>query len=224
LVVEVKAIACELPTRLGLPLSRFQVSDIRTEVIGRGLVAEISGATIWRWLAEDAIRPWAHRSWIFPRDPDFEPKAARVLDLYARQWQGEPLGEDDYVVSADEKTSIQCRCRCRPTLPPAHSQAMRVEHEYERGGALAYLAAWDVHRAKLFGRCEPSTGIAPFGRLVAQVMAASRTPPPSECSGWSTTAAPIGARPRCGAWPPTGPGHPEQLVRILSTPPSTRRG
>jgi hypothetical protein len=170
LVVEVKAIACELPTRLGLPLSRFQVPDIRTEVIGRGLVAEISGATIWRWLAEDAIRPWAHRSWILPRDPDFEPKAARVLDLYARQWQGEPLGEDDYVVSADEKTSIQCRCRCRPTLPPARSQAMRVEHEYERGGALAYLVAWDVHRAKLFGRCEQSTGIAPFGRLVAQVM------------------------------------------------------
>ena len=47
---------------------------------------------------------------------------------------------------------------------------MRVEHEYERGGALAYLAAWDVHHARLFGRCEPSTGIAPFGHLVAQVM------------------------------------------------------
>ena len=36
---------------------------------------------------------------------------------------------------------------------------MRVEHEYERRGALAYVAAWDVHRAKLFGRCEPSAGI-----------------------------------------------------------------
>jgi DDE superfamily endonuclease len=31
-------------------------------------------------------------------------------------------------------------------------------------------AAWDVHQARLFGRCEPTTGIAPFGRLVAQVM------------------------------------------------------
>ena len=47
---------------------------------------------------------------------------------------------------------------------------MRVEHEYQRRGALAYLAAWDVHHARLFGRCEPSTGIEPFGRLVAQVM------------------------------------------------------
>ncbi len=133
-------------------------------------MAAISGTTIWRWLAEDAIRPWSHRSWIFPRAPDFEARAARVLDLYARQWQGEPLDADDYVISADEKTSIQARCRCHPTLAPAASRAMRVEHEYERGGALAYFAAWDVHQAKLFGRCAPTTGIAPFKRLVAQVM------------------------------------------------------
>jgi hypothetical protein len=168
--IQVKAIACELPSRLGLPLSRLFVPDIRAEVIARGLVAEISGTTIWRWLAADAIRPWSHRSWIFPRAPDFQAKAARVLDLYAREWQGELLADDEYVVSADEKTSIQCRCRCHPTLPPAQARAMRVEHEYERGGAVAYLAAWDVHRAKLFRRCEPTTGIAPFGRLVNQVM------------------------------------------------------
>jgi hypothetical protein len=47
---------------------------------------------------------------------------------------------------------------------------MRVEHEYDRGGALAYLAAYDVHQAQVFGRCEPTTGIEPFGRLVEQVM------------------------------------------------------
>ena len=170
MAIEVKAIACELPSRLGLPLSRLFVPDIRAELLARSLVAEISGTTIWRWLAEDAIRPWSHRSWIFPRAPDFEAKAARVLDLYARQWQGEPLNADNYVISADEKTSIQARCRCHPTLAPATSRAMRVEHEYERGGALAYFAAWDVHQAKLFGRCEPTTGIAPFKRLVAQVM------------------------------------------------------
>ena len=47
---------------------------------------------------------------------------------------------------------------------------MRVEHEYVRCGAWAYLAALDVHRAKVFGRCEHKTGIAPFERLVDQVM------------------------------------------------------
>jgi hypothetical protein len=169
-VVEVKAIACELPATLGLPLSRLQVPDIRAEVIRRGIVAEISGSTIWRWLDQDAIRPWTYRSWIFPRAPDFEAKAARVLDLYARRFEGKRLRGDEFVISADEKTSIQARCRCHPTLGASASRAMRVEHEYRRGGALQYLAAWDCHRARIFGRCEPKTGIAPFGRLVRQVM------------------------------------------------------
>lgn len=160
-----------MPARLGLPFSRLQIPDIRAEVIRRGLVASISDSTIWRWLDEDAIKPWTHRSWIFPRDPEFGAKAARVLDLYAREWDGQPLKDDEFVISADEKTSIQARIRCHPTLPAAAGRAMRVEHEYDRDGALQYLAAWDVHRANLFGRCEPKTGIEPFGRLVAQVMA-----------------------------------------------------
>jgi transposase len=171
-VVAVKAIACELPARLGLPLSRLQVPDIRAEVMRRGLVASISDTTIWRWLAHDAIRPWTKRSWIFPRDPAFEAKAGRALDLYAGSWEGEPLGSDEFVVSADEKTSIQARIRRHPTLPAGPRRAMRVEHEYRRGGALQYLAAWDVHHARLFGRLEARTGIEPFGRLVGQVMAA----------------------------------------------------
>ena len=170
-VVEVKALACQLPAKLGVPLSRLHVPDIRSEVIRRGIVATISTATVWRWLDQDALRPWTFRSWIFPRDPHFEPKAARVLDLYERRWEGKPLREGDFVMSADEKTSVQARCRCHPTLPPARARAMRVEDEYDRGGALQYLAAWDVHRAKVFGRCEEHTGIEPFDRLVHQVMA-----------------------------------------------------
>ena len=77
-------------------------------------------------------------------------------------WDGKPLGRNDYVISADEKTSIQARCRCHPTLPPGKARTMRVNHDYHRRGAIAYLAAYDVHRAKTFGRCEDTTGIAPF--------------------------------------------------------------
>jgi hypothetical protein len=107
-----------------------------------------------------------------PPRPRLRRQAAVVLDLYARRFKERRLEPGEFVVSADEKTSIQARCRCHPTLPPAAARAMRVEHEYERGGALAYPAAWEVHQAPLFGRCEPTTGIAPFGRLVTQVMAA----------------------------------------------------
>jgi transposase len=169
-VAACKAIACELPATRGVPLGRWSLAELRTEVLATGLVDDISTTTLWRWLAEDPIKPWQHRSWIFPRDPDFAAKAGVVLDLYDRVFQGRELEPGAYVVSADEKTSIQARCRCHPTLPPGVARAMRVEHEYDRGGALAYLAAWDVHQAKLFGRCEQTTGIAPFGRLVTQVM------------------------------------------------------
>ena len=169
-VAYAKAVACELPATRGVPLSRWSLGELRDELIATGLVSQVSTTTLWRWLAEDPVKPWQHRSWIFPRDPAFAAKAGVVLDLYERVFDGAPLGEGEYVISADEKTSIQARCRCHPTLPPGQARTMRVEHEYQRGGALAYLAAWDVHQARLFGRCEASTGIEPFGRLVAQVM------------------------------------------------------
>jgi len=95
-----------------------------------------------------------------------------ALDLYARMFEDQRLSEREYVVCADEKTSIQARCRCHPSLAPGRARLMRVEHEYDRGGALAYLAAYDVHRARVMGRCEPTTRIGPFGRLVEQVMTA----------------------------------------------------
>jgi homeodomain-containing protein len=192
--VQVKAIACELPAEHGVPLSRFSHADLATEAVDSGIVEDISASTVRRWLRRDAIRPWRYRSWIFPRDPDFAVKAGRVLDLYARTWQGELLGPDDYVISSDEKTSIQARCRCHPTLPPGLARLMRVNHEYDRGGAVAYLAAYDVHRARVFGRCEPSTGIGPFSRLVEQVMTCEPYATARGCSGSSITARHTAAR------------------------------
>jgi DDE superfamily endonuclease len=170
-VAEVKAIACQLPSERGVPLSRFSRAEIAREAIKRGIVEQVSGATVWRWLAEDAIRPWHYRCWIFPRDPDFRAKAARVLDLYAGRFEGRLLHPGEFVLCADEKPSIQARARLHPTAAPLPGgDGQLVEHEYERMGALCYLACWDVKRAKLFDRCEPRGGIEPFDRLVDQVM------------------------------------------------------
>jgi transposase len=166
---EVIALACALPAESGVPLSRWSGPDLARELSARCQIT-VSASTVGRWLDGDALKPWQHRSWISVRDPDFAAKAARVLDLYAGSWDGRPLGAGDYVICADEKTSIQARCRCHPALPPGKARAMRVEHDYARGGALAYLAAWDVHRGQVTGRCEDTTGIAPFSRLAEQVM------------------------------------------------------
>jgi transposase len=170
-VARVKAIACTPPQEAGLPLARWSCPELARHAVSDGVCASISPTTVRRWLSEDAIKPWQYRSWIFITDPDFEAKASQVLDLYARTWgDGKPLGPNDYVISADEKTSIQARCRCHPTLAPGAARAMRVNHDYDRGGAVAYLAAYDVHRGRVFGRCEDTTGIEPFSRLVEQVM------------------------------------------------------
>ncbi len=155
---------------MGLPFSRLSSSDIATEAVVRGVVVAISVTTVWRYLKSDAIKPWLYRSWLFPRDPLFGERAARVLDLYFRWFEGTPLGPDDYVISSDEKTSIQARHRKLIGVGPLPYRQRLVEFEYEREGALAYLSAWDVHRAKLFGICEKTTGIEPFHHLVDAVM------------------------------------------------------
>lgn len=169
---EVIRLACERPVECEVPLARWSSSELAREAVARGICEQISGVTVWRWLSEDAIKPWQHRSWIFPRDPDFTAKAGRILDLYGRRWDGELLHPGDYVVCCDEKPSIQARHRKQATLPAAAGvkRGQRVEHEYERKGALCYLAAWDARRAKLFDRCAPKDGIAPFDELVEQFM------------------------------------------------------
>lgn len=153
-----------------MPLSRFSRAELRRHVLEAGLVAEVSGMTIWRWLHEDAIRPWSRRSWVFPRDPKFREKAVPVLDLYHGHWRGESLEEGDFFLSVDEKTQLQIRSRRHPITPPARGRPMRVEHEYTRHGTCAYQAAWDVHRARLFGQVVERNTIETFDAFVARLM------------------------------------------------------
>jgi hypothetical protein len=163
--------ACALPAEQGVPLSRWSSVELAREAVARGIAEQISGVTVWRWLSEDAIRPWQHRSWIFPRDPLFAQKAGPILDLYAGRWQGQRLHPGDFVVCCDEKPSIQARARKHPTqAAKPDGDGQLVEHEYERKGALCYLAAWDARRAKIFDRCAAKDGIEPFDALVDQFM------------------------------------------------------
>ncbi len=107
-VVAIKALACELPSRRGLPLARWSVAELRQEAVASGIVAQISGTTLWRWLGQDALRPWRHRSWLDQIEVDFSviqrklltPSDFRSLDdlkrsvmaVWARyQWAAKPL-------------------------------------------------------------------------------------------------------------------------------------
>ena len=137
-VAEVKALACELPAEQGVALSRWSSAELAREAVKRGIVATIAAVTVWRWLSEDAIRPWNYRSWIFPRDPDFAQKAGRILDLYQGRWEGQLLEPGDYVVCADEKPSIQARGAQapQPARRPRRRRAVRRARVRAQGSAL----------------------------------------------------------------------------------------
>jgi hypothetical protein len=165
----IQAMACEVIAETKQPLSRQSLGDLVRRA-NETLDKKISRSTVWRMLHEAAIKPWQYEHWLFPKDPRFAEKAGPIVDLYAGTWEGKPLGTNDYLLSMDEKTSIQARSRRHEEMPPEPQQSRRIESEYKRRGALQYLAAWDVRRGKVMGRCEPKTGIEPFGRLVDQVL------------------------------------------------------
>jgi transposase len=169
----VVALACQLPAATGVPLSRWSGPELAAEIIKAGLASPISSSSVLRILAEHPIKPWQYQSWICPRDPDFAAKATVILGLYQGYYRGKRLRPGDRIISVDAKPSIQARHRCCQTSPPAPGQPMRVEHEYERQGALALLAALDVRTGTVPAAATPATtGIAPFMTLMGQVMSA----------------------------------------------------
>ncbi|WP_406346665.1 hypothetical protein [Streptomyces sp. NBC_00648] len=105
-VAEAKALACQSPVEAASRCRAGRAPELAAELNARGVTDSVSTSAVRRWLRQDVLKPWQYGSWIFIRDPDFRAKAQRVLDLYARTFEGVPLGEDQYVVSIDEKTSI----------------------------------------------------------------------------------------------------------------------
>ncbi len=154
-IAAVKAVACELPYKLDLPFSRLSLSELQDYLIKQEVVEHISIGKLWSVLDEDAIRPWYHRSWLFPRDPQFVAKASPILDLYQGTFEGHDLRAREYVLSFDQKTSIQARQRKHATIASQPGHPQLVEHEYKRQGALNLLACLEVHSGQVWGRCYP---------------------------------------------------------------------
>ena len=122
-------------------------------------------------LLSDALRLWRQRSWIFPRDPAFAIKVERILELRWALGTGFPLGPREYVLSADEKSSIQARLPIHPSLAPTAERPIYVEHEFERSGACGLSRRVGCASGQGVRPVRGDDGHrAPFARLVAQVM------------------------------------------------------
>jgi transposase len=142
--------ACERPDDCGVSLSQWDCVELARKLVADGVVAGISPQTVRRILAAHQLKPWRQHYWLspkVPRDATFAAQVAQIIDLYTR-----PLDESEIVLCADEKTSLQPRPRLAPTLPAQPGQPVRVEHEYQRRGALNLFAAFDTRSGRVYAR------------------------------------------------------------------------
>jgi hypothetical protein len=167
-VAEVKALACQLPAETGVPLSRWSVAELATEATHGDRGGSVA-STVRRWLDADAIKPWQTPVLDLPPRSDFAFEAGRVLDIYGRVWDGEPLGGDE---SSSARTRSLNSKPCTAAPGDCHQDRAgpdAFEFEYRRGGTLAYLAAYDVHTRASDRKVRAHHGIVPFTALVVQV-------------------------------------------------------
>jgi len=144
-------IACERPDDVGRSLSQWECLELARQLMEEGVVESISPDTVRRILEHHKLKPWRKHLWLtpkVPRDEAFCVIVREICDLYTR-----PLAAHEIVLCADEKTSLQPRTRLAPTLPAQPGVPVRVEHEYERKGALNLFAAFDTRTGKVYGQC-----------------------------------------------------------------------
>src|ERR1700734_1667917 len=141
-------IACERPDDVGRSLSHWDCAELARQLVADSVVESISPQTVQRILANHKLKPWRKHLWLsskVPRDADFCKRVKNICTLYTRK-----LASHEMVLCVDEKTSLQPRTRKSPTLPAQPEMPVRVEHEYERKGALNLFAAFDTRTGKVY--------------------------------------------------------------------------
>jgi transposase len=155
-IVKIVALACEHPKTCGRPITRWTSKELAAEALKRGLVKQISRATVSRLLKEARIKPHLSRYWLNAKPPDpvaFDAQVRAVCALYRQA--AELHRQGIHVVCTDEKTGIQALEHKFPAKPVRVGQVARIEHEYERHGTLCLMANFEVATGRIVA---PSIG------------------------------------------------------------------
>jgi transposase len=116
---------------------------------GHVCLAELAPSTAHEVLNGQPVKPHKIRYYLQRRDPAFEERKAKVLEVYAAVQMLRQIPEVDRPVallSYDEKPGIQAIATTAPDLPPkpgTHASIQR-DHEYKRLGTLTLSAAIDL--------------------------------------------------------------------------------
>jgi transposase len=143
-------LACELPDVQGRSLSQWDGAELARQLVTSGVVSSISPQTVRRILSSHQLKPWRHHLWLspkVPRDEAFAQSIREISTLYTR-----PLEAHEMVLCVDEKTNMQPRPRTAATKPAKPRLPVRVEHEYDRQGALNLFAAFDTRTGEVWGQ------------------------------------------------------------------------
>jgi transposase len=169
-------LACERPDPCGRSLSVWDCEQIARQLIRDQIVETISRETVRLRLKRNRLKPWRYKMWLSAkvvRDAAFAARVHAICDLYTR-----PLSEDERVICLDENTNLQPRPRLSPTLPAMPDRPVRLEHEYQRAGALNLFAAFDTRSGNVYGyladRKRQAEFIAFLEQLDAQIPASIR--------------------------------------------------
>lgn len=161
-------LACELPDRVERSLSLWTCAELARTAVRDGVVEAISPQSVQRILTSCKLKPWRVHHWLSPtiqRDAAFAACVRNICDLYTR-----PLAAHERVLSLDEKTSIQPRCRLHPTRPAKpDGLPVRVEHEDKRAGALHLLASFDTRTGEVIGICRRRKRMSEFIELLEEI-------------------------------------------------------
>src|SRR2546422_5210295 len=164
---QVTAIACSLPKQSQVPLSRWSRAELARRVAQDPALAPISASTIGRWLKAERIRPWRYHSWQHIHDPvAFLQRARPVLQAYAQAQA--LLRAGTWLVSLDEKTSIQAREGEQPPRPACPGKPLLHEARYHRRGARHLFAGLSVADGQVYGTCRQRKCFVDFQAFVQQ--------------------------------------------------------
>jgi transposase len=142
------AVAGARPDGQGIPLTRWSLPRLSIYLADQGIV-EVSARHLGALLAEAGLSFQRTRTWKASPDPDYEPKAARILALCERP------PADGRVISFDQMGPVSLR----PTAGAGWAPKGRPERQradYNRLAGTRYVfGALDVHDDRLRTRLRP---------------------------------------------------------------------
>ncbi|HVI34854.1 MAG TPA: IS630 family transposase [Gaiellales bacterium] len=143
------AVAGARPDRQGAPLTRWSLPRLADYLAEQDIV-EISAAHLGRVLAEAGLSFQRTRTWKASPDPDYQAKAARVLELRAA-----PPADGGHVIAFDQMGPISLRPMAGAGWAP-RGRPERQRATYHRHHGTRYVfGAYDVHHDRLRVRLRP---------------------------------------------------------------------